>query len=63
MKAEGKESQVGVAITNAKGEYTVEGLAKGSYKVEFFPKFLKWSELHTEYYKEALLVLSKPRRL
>ncbi len=34
-EASGREFPVGFASTNAKGEYSVEGLAGGSYKVEF----------------------------
>ncbi|MGO9247849.1 MAG: hypothetical protein ACLQQB_10730 [Solirubrobacteraceae bacterium] len=53
-EGKGKESQVGVAITNAKGEYIVEGLAEGDYKVEFFPKFGSGLNFVTQYYKNSL---------
>jgi hypothetical protein len=41
----------GHASTAANGKYTVEGLAPGSYKVEFFPEFE--TNLVPQFYKEA----------
>jgi len=50
-EAGGSEFPVGFATTNALGEYTVEGLAGGPYKVEFAPEFESGLNFVTQYYK------------
>ena len=40
------------AVTNANGEYTVEGLATGSYEVEFAPAFKSGLNYITQYYND-----------
>ena len=49
-EAGGSEFPVGFATTNASGQYTVEGLAGGSYKVEFAPEFESGLNFVTQYY-------------
>lgn len=49
-EAEGKNSEVGSAFTNAKGEYTVE-LPAGKYKVEFVPGFESSENLVRQFYE------------
>jgi Carboxypeptidase regulatory-like domain len=49
-EAGGNEFPVGFAVTKADGEYTVEGLATGSYKVEFSPEFESNLNYVTQYY-------------
>jgi Carboxypeptidase regulatory-like domain len=51
-EASASELPVGFATTNAKGEYTVEGLAAGFYKVEFSPEFESGLNFVTQFYKE-----------
>jgi len=50
-EASGSNSSVGTVTTKANGKYTVE-VAKGSYKVEFFPKFESGLNFVTQYYNE-----------
>jgi hypothetical protein len=50
-EAEGKEFEVGFALTDEKGEYTVEGLPAGKYKVEFFPGFESTQNFVRQFYK------------
>ncbi len=52
-EATGKEFPVGFATTEANGEYTVRGLAAGSYKVEFSPDPESSLNYVTQYYKGA----------
>jgi hypothetical protein len=49
-EANGKESLVGFATTEANGEYTVTGLPQGKYKVEFSAGFEGLNYI-TQYYK------------
>jgi hypothetical protein len=49
----GEELPVGFATTKADGEYTVEGLASGSYKVEFSAGFESALNYVTQYYEDA----------
>jgi hypothetical protein len=51
-EAGGDELPAGFALTNAKGEYAVEGLAGGSYKVEFSPGFESSRNYVTQFYKD-----------
>jgi hypothetical protein len=51
--ASGIERPVGFATTKADGEYTVEGLASGSYKVEFSAGFESALNYVTQYYEDA----------
>ena len=51
--ATGMERPVGFATTKADGEYTVEGLASGSYKVEFSVGFESALNYVTQYYEDA----------
>jgi molybdopterin-binding protein len=46
------EFPVGSAITDEHGEYTVEGLASGDYKVEFSPEFESGLNYVSQYYKD-----------
>jgi hypothetical protein len=50
-EAEGKESEVGFALTDEKGKYTVEGLPAGRYKVEFFDGFESTQNFVRQFYK------------
>jgi hypothetical protein len=50
-EAEGKESEVGFALTDEKGEYTVEGLPAGKYKVEFVAGFESAQNFVRQFYK------------
>jgi hypothetical protein len=50
-EAEGKEFEVGFALTDGKGEYTVEGLTAGRYKVEFFAGFESTQNFVRQFYK------------
>jgi hypothetical protein len=50
-EAEGKESEVGFALTDEKGKYTVEGLPAGRYKVEFFAGFESTQNFVRQFYK------------
>ena len=52
-QASGTEPPVGFATTKADGEYTVEGLASGSYKVEFSAGFESGLNYVTQYYEDA----------
>ena len=52
-QASGTERPVGFATTKADGDYTVEGLASGSYKVEFSPGFESGLNYVTQYYEDA----------
>jgi len=52
FEAGGIEFPVGFATTKADGEYTVEGLATGSYKVEFSPEFESSLNYVTQYYND-----------
>jgi hypothetical protein len=49
---EANEFPVGFAITKANGEYTVEGLPSGSYKVRFSPAFESGLNYAPQYYEE-----------
>jgi hypothetical protein len=51
-EASGSEFPAGFATTKADGEYTVEGLAKGSYKVEFSVGFESSLNFVTQFYKD-----------
>jgi hypothetical protein len=52
-EASSNERPVGYATTGAHGEYTVEGLTSGSYKVEFSPGFESDRNYITQYYRDA----------
>jgi hypothetical protein len=49
-EASGEEFSFGAATTEADGEYTMRGLAAGSYKVEFSPGFESSLNYVTQYY-------------
>lgn len=49
----GSEAPVGYATTNGNGEYTIAGLAAGSYEVEFSPEFESGLDYVTQYYRGA----------
>jgi hypothetical protein len=49
----GSEFPAGVAFTDKDGEYTVEGLTSGSYKVEFSAGFESGLNYVTQYYQDA----------
>ncbi len=60
-EAGGSELPVGFAVTNASGEYTVQGLASGSYKVEFSPDHESGVNYITQYYHDkASLAAAEP---
>lgn len=60
-EASGNEFAVGYATTDASGEYTVVGLATGSYKVKFSASFESGLNFVTQYYEGASsLVAAKP---
>jgi hypothetical protein len=50
-EAEGKEFEVGFALTDEKGKYTVEGLPAGRYKIEFFAGFESTQNFVRQFYK------------
>jgi hypothetical protein len=52
-EAGGKESLVGSAVTEARGEYTVTGLKSGSYTVVFYPVYGSGLNFVSQYYKDT----------
>lgn len=63
-EAGGDELPAGFAVTNTKGEYVVEGLAGGSYKVEFSPGFESSRNYVTQFYKDqSSLTAAEPVRV
>ena len=50
----GSKLPAGYATTNEKGEYTLVGLAQGSYEVEFSPTLESGLNFVTQYYKNKL---------
>jgi hypothetical protein len=52
-EAAGSEFPAGFAVTNGQGEYVVEGLAPGSYVVEFAPERGSVLNFIAQYYKDS----------